>query len=175
MAFGLWSINNQKYKVHLYLTNYHWNWKDEIDICWNYLSLTELGWLKMPTLMHYAWASQWYNYYTTLLEKLRTFDQSISILSNLVGIYLLIWVVSHFNALLLFHFICDKRWILMLALQLHLLDCHPWTCSVNIVMFSWTTPFLALVPEMLSAPYGKFSADQLHINWWVCSCFPSNS
>ncbi len=114
--------------------------------------------------MHYAWASQWYNYYTTLLEKLHTFDQSISILSDLVGIYLLMWVITHFNALLLFHFICDKRWILMLALQLCLLDCHPWTCLVNIMMFSWTTPFLAPVPEMLSAPYGKFSVYQLHIN-----------
>jgi hypothetical protein len=38
----------------------------------------------MPTLMHYAWASQWYEYYTNMLAQVDSYDYTIPIARNIV-------------------------------------------------------------------------------------------
>jgi hypothetical protein len=48
------------------------------------LDASELGWLKMPTLMHYAWASQWYDYYTNMLAQVDSYDVVVPIARDIV-------------------------------------------------------------------------------------------
>jgi len=38
----------------------------------------------MSTLMHYAWASQWYEYYTNMLAQVDSYDYTIPIARNIV-------------------------------------------------------------------------------------------
>lgn len=46
----------------------------------------------MPTLMHYAWASQWYDYYTKMLAQAASYDYVMPIAKNIVRI--LNWVLE---------------------------------------------------------------------------------
>jgi hypothetical protein len=48
------------------------------------MDASELGWLKMPTLMHYAWASQWYDYYTNMLAQVDSYNVVVPIARDVV-------------------------------------------------------------------------------------------